>query len=80
MLEAEGLGASGGTGVGGGMADCDDESGFHAGFGSWLLSTDLLIYLLTDLGRSESSLGNGWKVSPAAPFRRNGVWSWGAGS
>ncbi len=35
MLETECLGASGGTGGGGGMADCDDGSGFHAGFGSW---------------------------------------------
>jgi len=31
MFVAECLGASGGTDVGGGMADCDDESGFHAG-------------------------------------------------
>lgn len=34
MLMAECLGALGGTGGGGGMADCDDVSGFHAGFGS----------------------------------------------
>ena len=58
MLEAEGLGASGGTGVGGGMANCDDGSGFHAGFGSWPLAADEVIYSLTDLGRSESSLGD----------------------
>lgn len=76
MLEAECLGPRAGRASAAGWrtAMTNRDSMQALGAGLWLLT-----YSLTNLGRSESSLGNGWKVSPAAPFMRNGVWSCGGG-